>query len=149
MMNVPAIVLILVLFVILMAFFSQNKIDYFPIALIIGIIAVISMFTLFNVEEVEILGFISFNTLIFIFAMQIIIYYATNDQVLEYVAIKLIHITKGDNRLLLYDLLVYRHFSCFYRGFNPRVDFNSIDLQDMPNFRDPSRDLHDGGNHYY
>ncbi|MCK4479993.1 MAG: hypothetical protein KAV01_05665, partial [Candidatus Lokiarchaeota archaeon] len=91
-----------VLFAILMAFFSQDKIDYFPIALIIGAIAVVSMLTIFNVREEEILDFIDFNTLIFIFAMQIIIYYATNDRVLEYIAIKLIHITKGNNRLFFY-----------------------------------------------
>ena len=106
-MNLPAILLILVLFAILMAFFSQDKIDYFPIALIIGAIAVVSMLTIYNVGEVEILGFINFNTLIFIFAMQIIIYYATNDRVLEYIAIKLIHITKGNNRLLFYMICLF------------------------------------------
>lgn len=106
-MNLPAIILILVLFSILMAFFSQNKIDYFPIALIVGAIAVVSMTTLGNVEEIEILGFINFNTLIFIFAMQIIIYFATYNRVLEYTAIKLIHITKGDNRLFFYMICVF------------------------------------------
>ncbi|MHA2009928.1 MAG: hypothetical protein ACW980_21655 [Promethearchaeota archaeon] len=73
-MNLPAIVLILVLFAILMVFFSQSKIDYFPIALIIGAIAIVSM-RFFGIEQEEILGFISFNTLIFIFAMQGIIGY--------------------------------------------------------------------------
>ena len=106
-MNLPAILLILVLFAILMAFFSQDKIDYFPIALIIGAIAIVSMLTIFNVGEADILGFINFSTLIFIFAMQIIIYYATNDRVLEYIAIKLIHITKGNNRLLFYMICLF------------------------------------------
>ncbi|TKJ22712.1 MAG: hypothetical protein CEE43_05650 [Promethearchaeota archaeon Loki_b32] len=106
-MNLPAILLILVLFAILMAFFSQDKIDYFPIALIIGAIAVVSMLTIFNVGEEEIIGFIDFNTLIFIFAMQIIIYYATNDRVLEYIAVKLIHITKGNNRLFFYMICLF------------------------------------------
>ena len=106
-MNLPAIILILVLFSILMAFFSQNKIDYFPIALIVGAIAVVSMSMFCNVEEKEILGFINFNTLIFIFAMQIIIYFATYNRVLEYTAIKLIHITKGDNRLFFYMICLF------------------------------------------
>ncbi len=106
-MNVSAIIFILILFAILMAFFSQERYDYFPIALIIGAIAVISMLTFFNVEEQEILGFINFSTLIFIFAMQIIIYYATSDRVLEYISIKLIHITKGNNRLLFYMICVF------------------------------------------
>jgi Na+/H+ antiporter NhaD/arsenite permease-like protein len=106
-MNLHAIILILVLFAILMAFFSQNKIDYFPIALIVGAIAVVSMTTFGNVEQIEILGFINFNTLIFIFAMQIIIYFATYNRVLEYTAIKLIHITKGDNRLFFYMICVF------------------------------------------
>ncbi|MFX1419123.1 MAG: SLC13 family permease [Promethearchaeota archaeon] len=90
-----------------MSFFSQDKIDYFPISLIIGVIAVISMLTLFNVPEEKILGFISFKTLIFIFAMQIIIYFATNDRVLEYIAIKSIHITKGNNRLFFYIICLF------------------------------------------
>jgi len=106
-MNPPAIIFILVLFAILMAFFSQNKFDYFPIALIIGAIAVIALLTYGNVKEEEILGFINFNTLIFIFAMQIIIYFATHDRVLEYLAIKLIHITKGDNRLFFYMICLF------------------------------------------
>ncbi|MFX1302877.1 MAG: SLC13 family permease [Promethearchaeota archaeon] len=90
-----------------MAFFSQSKIDYFPIALIIGAIAVVSMLTLFNVGEEQILGFINFNTLVFIFAMQIIIFFAVNDKVLEYTAIKLIHITKGNNRLFFYMICLF------------------------------------------
>jgi Na+/H+ antiporter NhaD/arsenite permease-like protein len=90
-----------------MAFFSQNKFDYFPIALIIGAIAVVSMITFGNLKEEEILGFINFNTLIFIFAMQIIIYFATHDRVLEYLAIKMIHITKGDNRLFFYMICLF------------------------------------------
>ncbi len=106
-MNLPAILLILVLFAILMAFFSQDKIDYFPIALIIGAIAVVSMLTLANVKEYEILGFINFNTLIFIFAMQIVVFFATSDRVLEYLAIKLIHITKGNNRLFFYIICLF------------------------------------------
>jgi Na+/H+ antiporter NhaD/arsenite permease-like protein len=100
-MNLPAIVLILVLFAILMTFISQAKIDYFPIALLIGAIAVVSMLTL-GLGEGEILGFISFNTLIFIFAMQILIYFATQDRVLEYIVIKLIITTKGNSRLFFY-----------------------------------------------
>jgi len=106
-MNVPAILLILILFAILMAFFSQDKIDYFPIALIVGVIAVLSMLMFGNLGEEDILGFINFNTLIFIFAMQIIIYFAVNDRVLEYIAIKLIHITKGNNRLFFYMICLF------------------------------------------
>ncbi len=89
-----------------MAFFSQNKIDYFPIALIIGTIAVVSMPTL-GIEQNEILGFINFSTLIFIFAMQIIIYFATSDGVLDYISIKLIHFTKGNNRLFFYVICLF------------------------------------------
>ncbi|MFX1323315.1 MAG: SLC13 family permease [Promethearchaeota archaeon] len=105
-MNLPAILFTLILFAILMAFFSQSKFDYFPIALIIGAIAVVFMLFI-GVQEGEILGFISFNTLIFIFAMQIIIYFATNDKVLEYFAIKVIHITKGNNRLFFYMICIF------------------------------------------
>ena len=106
-MNVSAIILILVLFAILMGFYSQNKFDYFPIALIIAVIAIFSMVTFYEVERTEILGFINFRTLVFIFAMQIIIYFATSDKVLEYFAIKLIHITKGNNRLLFYLICIF------------------------------------------
>jgi len=106
-MNLPAILFILVLFAILMAFFSQQKFDYFPIALIIGAIAVVSMLTFGGVSEQEILGFINFNALIFIFAMQIIIHFATRNRVLDYIAIKLIHITKGDNRLFFYMICLF------------------------------------------
>ena len=106
-MNLQAIIFILVLFAVLMGFFSQNKFDYFPIALIIGAIAVFAMLTVYNIGEEVILGFINFNTLIFIFAMQIVIYFATHNRILEYLAIKLIHITKGDNRLFFYIICLF------------------------------------------
>ncbi len=106
-MNVPAIIFILFLFALLMAFFSQDKFDYFPVALIIGTTAVISMLAFTDVEEAEIIGFINFDTLIFIFAMQIIIYFAVSDRVLEYTAIKLVHITKGNNRLFFYLICLF------------------------------------------
>ena len=106
-MNLPAILFILILFAILMAFFSQQKFDYFPIALIIGAIAVVSMLTFGGVSEQEVIGFINFNALIFIFAMQIIIHFATRNRVLDYMAIKLIHITKGDNRLFFYMICLF------------------------------------------
>ena len=106
-MNVSAIILILVLFAILMGFYSQSKFDYFPVALIIAVIAIFSMVYIFGVDRIDILGFINFPTLIFIFAMQIIIHYAIRDKVLEYVAIKLIHITKGNNRVLFYLICIF------------------------------------------
>jgi len=106
MLNVPAILLILVLFAILMASFSIDKIDYFPIALIVGTIAVVSMSTIGTTEE-DILGFINFNTLIFIFGMQIIIYFATSDGILDYISIRLIHFTKGNNRLFFYMICLF------------------------------------------
>jgi len=102
----PAIILNLVLFAILMAFYSQSKFDYFPVALIIGTIAVVTMLII-GIQEGEILGFINFNTLIFIFSMQIIIYFAISDRVLEYLAIKLIHITKGNNRTFFYMICIF------------------------------------------
>ena len=105
-MNLPAIILILVLFAVLMASFSIDKIDYFPIGLIIGAIAVASMIGL-GIQEGEILGFINFSTLIFIFGMQIIIYFATHDGVLDYITIKLIHLTKGNNRLFFYMICLF------------------------------------------
>ncbi|MHA1915408.1 MAG: SLC13 family permease, partial [Promethearchaeota archaeon] len=105
-MNIPAIVFILVLFAILMAFFSQSKIDYFPIALLIGAVAVIFMITI-GIPEGEILGFINFNTLIFIFAMQIVIYYATHNHIIDYITIKLILLTKGNNRLFFYIICLF------------------------------------------
>ncbi|MHA1998741.1 MAG: SLC13 family permease [Promethearchaeota archaeon] len=92
-----------------MAFFSQEKIDYFPVALIIGTVAILFIISTPEVGEDDIVNLINFNTLIFIFAMQIIIYFATEDKVLEYIAVKLIHVTKGNNRLLFY-------FICLFTG---------------------------------
>lgn len=105
-MNIEATIFILILFALLMAFFSQSKIDYFPFGLIIGVITVISLLN-FGIKEVDILGFINFETLIFIFAMQIIIYYATESKVLEYFSLKIIHFTKGNNRLFFYIICIF------------------------------------------
>ena len=106
-MNVPAIVIILILFVALMGFFSQDKFDYFPVALIIGTLAVFFILTIGNLTTIDIIGFINFRTLIFIFAMQIIIYFATSNRILQYVSLKLIHVTKGNNRLFFYMICLF------------------------------------------
>jgi len=105
-MNFFAIVFILCLFAILMGLFSQDKVDYFPFALIIGIVAVLFMLQS-GIERDEILGFINFSTLIFIFAIQIIIYYLNYNKLLEYTALKLIHITKGNNRVFFYLMCLF------------------------------------------
>lgn len=105
-MNPLAIIVILILFAILMAFFSQDKLDYFPFALIIGTIAVLLMLQ-FGVSTSEILGFVNFKTLIFIFSMQIVLYYITYNKVLEYTAMKLIHVTKGNNRVFFYMMCMF------------------------------------------
>jgi Na+/H+ antiporter NhaD/arsenite permease-like protein len=105
-MNLPAIIVILVLFAILMIFFSQTKIDYFPIALIIGAVAVIFMIRI-GIQEGEILGFINFKTIIFVFAMQIVVYYATRSHIVDYITIKLILFTKGNNRLFFYIICLF------------------------------------------
>ena len=105
-MNLFAIIFIISLFAILMGFFSQDKVDYFPFALIIGIVAVLFMLHS-GIERDEILGFINYNTLIFIFAIQIIIYYLNYNKILEYSALKLIHITKGNNRVFFYLICIF------------------------------------------
>jgi Na+/H+ antiporter NhaD/arsenite permease-like protein len=89
-----------------MVSYSIDKIDHFPIGLIIGAIAVILMLIL-GVPEGEILGFINFSTLVFIFAMQIIIYFIINDGILDYITIRLIHFTKGNNRLFFYVICLF------------------------------------------
>ena len=58
-MNVSAIILILILFAFLMGFVSQSKFDYFPFVLIIAVIAIFSMVNFYDVESIEILGFIN------------------------------------------------------------------------------------------
>ncbi|MBN1801424.1 MAG: hypothetical protein JW891_07960 [Candidatus Lokiarchaeota archaeon] len=108
-MNPIAIIVILVLFSIVMVFFSQKKVDYFPIALVVGAVIIIYL-SMLDVSEQDILGFISFKTLIFIFAMQIVVYYATKDHVLDYITIKLIHVTKGNNRLMFYVICLFTAF---------------------------------------
>ncbi|TFF95891.1 MAG: hypothetical protein EU544_01805, partial [Promethearchaeota archaeon] len=105
-MNLFAIIFIISLFAMLMGFFSQDKVDYFPFALIIGIVAVLFMLHS-GIERDEILGFINYNTLIFIFAIQIIIYYLNYNKILEYSALKLIHITKGNNRVFFYLICIF------------------------------------------
>ncbi|MHA1791182.1 MAG: SLC13 family permease [Promethearchaeota archaeon] len=101
-MNVPLIIFVLLLFSILMISFSQDKVDYFPVALVVGAVAIFGMQSFGGLDRETILGFINFETLIFIFSMQIIIYFASNDNVLEFIVIKIIHFTRGNNRLFFY-----------------------------------------------
>jgi len=101
-MNIPLLLIIVVLFLIILASYSIKKVDYLSIAIICCLLAatLTGIFTDANYEFF--LNEIGFQAIIVIFCMNIITNLATKSNILEYLAVKLFKISKGNNRVFFY-----------------------------------------------
>ena len=107
-MSLFSIITVAVLFVIVMVVFSTEKLDYLTVAIFAAMFSAgILIFTsdLRNTPEkayLTIVSMIEFKPIIFIFGMQIVIAVAERQKIFQYIAIKTIRLTKGNDRLLFY-----------------------------------------------
>ncbi|TXT61347.1 MAG: Arsenical pump membrane protein [Promethearchaeota archaeon] len=101
-MNIPLLLIIIGLFVIILASYSIKKVDYLSIAIICCLVAA-TLTAIFTDADYEFfLNEIGFQAIIVIFCMNIITNLATKSNILEYLAIKLFKISKGNNRTFFY-----------------------------------------------
>lgn len=88
------------IFIAIMIIFSIENVDYVSFALLGAVIS--SMITLYRFEDVNLIESIEWSPLIFIISMQIIVLIAERHKIFQWVAVKTLHITKGNHRLFFY-----------------------------------------------
>ncbi|MFX1406965.1 MAG: SLC13 family permease [Promethearchaeota archaeon] len=105
-MNVPLLILLFILFGLIIASYSIKDLDFVAISLL-------CMFYGATITGIELglpferfVGFIEWPAIIIILSMSIITKIAQDSNVLEYVAVKLFKISKGDQRVFLYLLCI-------------------------------------------
>jgi len=101
-MEIIAAILVFIIFVIILISYSKEKLDFVSISLLgmILCIVIVSLSTPITFEEF--MNYIEFKALIVILSMQIITQILQESNVLEYVAIRMFRLSRGNQRLFLY-----------------------------------------------
>ncbi|MBD3195682.1 MAG: hypothetical protein GF317_11530 [Candidatus Lokiarchaeota archaeon] len=103
-MNIPLLLIIIGFFIIVLVGYSKKNVDYLSVAIICSLAAA-TLTSIFTDADYEFfLNEIGFQAIIVIFCMNIITNLATESNILEYLAIKLFKISKGNDRLFFYFL---------------------------------------------
>ncbi|MCK4239216.1 MAG: hypothetical protein KAX33_08855 [Candidatus Lokiarchaeota archaeon] len=101
-MEIISAILIFIIFIIILVSYSKEKLDFVSISLLgmILCIVIVSLSTPITFEEF--MNYIEFKALIVILSMQIITQILQESNVLEYVAIRMFRLSRGNQRLFLY-----------------------------------------------
>ncbi|TXT61392.1 MAG: Arsenical pump membrane protein [Promethearchaeota archaeon] len=103
-MNLILIFVIIILFLIVLASYSIRKVDYLSIAILAALFAA-TLTAIYTGADFEFfLNEIGFQAIIVILCMNIITNLAIQSNILEFLAIKLFKISKGNNRLFFYSI---------------------------------------------
>lgn len=119
MADILPIVILLLLFVGIMVVFSNEKLDYVAFSILAAFIAVIVITKYYpDLGEGDpdetfkiFLGFIEFEPIIFLISMQVIIMICEKHKIFQWLALKVLHITKGNHRLFFYAMCIISAFS--------------------------------------
>ncbi|MHA1518709.1 MAG: SLC13 family permease [Promethearchaeota archaeon] len=95
-----AIITTLIIFVAIMVIFSIENADYVAFSLLGAIIS--SIMTLVRFDDVNLVDAIEWSPLLFILSMQIIVLIAEKHKLFQWIAVKTIHVTKGNHRAFFY-----------------------------------------------
>ncbi|MBA7616163.1 putative transporter [subsurface metagenome] len=98
MYEIASIIISAVLFIAIMAIFTNERIDYISFTILSAVIACIVAAITFGVGFTEFITFIEFEPLFFIICMQIIIAIMEEQKIFRWVVLKTIHWTKADHR---------------------------------------------------
>lgn len=101
-MEIISAILIFIIFIIILISYSKEKLDFVSISLLgmILCIVIVSLSTPITFEKF--MDYIEFKALIVILSMQIITQILQESNVLEYVAIRMFRLSRGNQRLFLY-----------------------------------------------
>ncbi|MHA1718111.1 MAG: SLC13 family permease [Promethearchaeota archaeon] len=92
----------MILFITVMVIFSRENMDYVAYALLAALLSSIITFIIFGTTLDEFVSMIEVKPLIFILSLQIIVQIVEKHKIFQWVAVKTLHITKGNPRVFFY-----------------------------------------------
>ncbi len=101
-MEIISAILIFIIFIIILISYSKEKLDFVSISLLGMILCIVIVSLSTPVTFEEFMDYIEFKALIVILSMQIITKILQESNVLEYVAIRMFRLSRGNQRLFLY-----------------------------------------------
>ncbi len=90
------------MFILLMIIFSKENMDYVTYALFFAVLSSLLIAIIYGTTFDELIEFVEFQPIIFIFSMEIMITIAEKYGIFHWIAIKTLHITKGNHRSFFY-----------------------------------------------
>ncbi len=119
----PVVILVL-LFLAIMLIFSNEKLDYVAYSLLFSFIAVCVIIIYFpdlgvNDDNIapdvyifkKFIDFIEFEPILFLISMQVIVMICEKHKIFQWIALKVLHVTKGNHRTFFYTLCAISAFS--------------------------------------
>lgn len=101
-MEIISAILIFIIFVIILVAYSKEKLDFVSISLLGMILCIVIVSLSTSITFEEFINYIEFKALIVILSMQIITQILQESNVLQYVAIRMFRLSRGNQRLFLY-----------------------------------------------
>ena len=101
-MNIPLLIILFCIFVIILISYSSKKIDFVAISLMGGFIAGTITGLIYGLDLSFFVYKIEFEAIIVILSMSIITKIAQDSNILEYVAVKLFKISRGNRTIFFY-----------------------------------------------
>ncbi len=105
-MDVPLLIVIFIIFAIIIISYSIKNVDFVAISLLGCFIAGLITALVTGITFQTIISFIEFEAIIIILSMSIITKVAQDSNILEFLAVKLFKISKGDQRVFFYLLCI-------------------------------------------
>jgi len=105
-MNVILLIVIFILFVLIILSYTKSNLDFVAISLLCCFIAATITGLVTGIGFDSFIGFIEWEAIIIILSMSIITKIAQDSNLLEYVAIKLFKLSKGDQRIFFWFLCI-------------------------------------------
>ncbi len=102
MVNIFSVVSTFILFITIMVIFSREGMDYVAYALLFALISSIMTSLIHGTTLSEFVSMIEIKPLIFILSLQIIVLIAEKHKIFQWIAVKTLHLTKGNHRAFFY-----------------------------------------------
>ena len=101
-MNLPVLIILFVLFILIILSYSIKNLDFVAISLLCMFIGATITFVFLDIQFTEFIQMIEWEAIIIILSMSLITKVAQDSNILEFVAVKLFKLSRGNQRTFLY-----------------------------------------------
>ena len=105
-MNLPVLIILFALFILIILSYSSKNSDFVAISLLCMFIGATITFVFLNIQFTDFIQMIEWEAIIIILSMSLITKVAQDSNILEFVAVKLFKLSRGNQRTFLYLLCI-------------------------------------------